>query len=181
MTVREKQQCMRLGRSPSTPSGGAGRASRRGFRLFHRPHALSPAASHIYPRLIASQTARTRTVEAPQRIPSTARRAAEMVTRPHRRPRPLAVSLLLVIATLLLSFVPHVSASALTTTIAANERTCFYALVDKAGEKVRHFSKRVREHTKCITMADGFPLLAGRILLRGQCTKHASAQKVSAS
>lgn len=26
--------------------------------------------------------------------------------------------------------------SALTTTIAANERTCFYAFVDKAGEKV---------------------------------------------
>jgi len=29
-----------------------------------------------------------------------------------------------------------VASSALTTTIAANERTCFYALVDKAGEKV---------------------------------------------
>ena len=29
-----------------------------------------------------------------------------------------------------------VASSALTTTIGANERTCFYALVDKAGEKV---------------------------------------------
>lgn len=31
---------------------------------------------------------------------------------------------------------PFTSGSALTTAIAANERTCFYAMVDKAGEKV---------------------------------------------
>ncbi|KAK4058115.1 hypothetical protein OIO90_000854 [Microbotryomycetes sp. JL221] len=34
------------------------------------------------------------------------------------------------------SLVTQVEASALTTTIPANERTCFYANVDKAGEKV---------------------------------------------
>lgn len=33
---------------------------------------------------------------------------------------------------------PFASGSALTTAIAANERTCFYALVDKAGEKVSY-------------------------------------------
>ncbi|GAA5994716.1 emp24/gp25L/p24 family protein [Rhodotorula paludigena] len=36
----------------------------------------------------------------------------------------------------LLSAAPRVAASALTTTINANERTCFYAAVDKVGEKV---------------------------------------------
>lgn len=47
------------------------------------------------------------------------------------------------LATFLFAFVsialllPTATASALTTTINANERTCFYALVDKAGEKVR--------------------------------------------
>jgi len=37
----------------------------------------------------------------------------------------------------LLSAVPRAAASALTTTINANERSCFYANVDKVGEKVR--------------------------------------------
>lgn len=36
------------------------------------------------------------------------------------------------------------SASALTTTVPANERACFYANVDKAGEKVRSPRERVR-------------------------------------
>lgn len=36
----------------------------------------------------------------------------------------------------LLSLLQLISASALTTTIAANERTCFYASVDKVSEKV---------------------------------------------
>lgn len=34
------------------------------------------------------------------------------------------------------SWISSISASALTTTIAANERSCFYASVDKVGEKV---------------------------------------------
>jgi hypothetical protein len=38
----------------------------------------------------------------------------------------------------LLAAAQRVTASALTTTITANERTCFYAAVDKVGEKVRH-------------------------------------------
>lgn len=42
--------------------------------------------------------------------------------------------LLLLLALVCLS---SVLGSALTTTIAANERTCFYAFVDKSGEKVR--------------------------------------------
>lgn len=37
----------------------------------------------------------------------------------------------------LLSAVPPAAGSALTTTINANERSCFYAAVDKVGEKVR--------------------------------------------
>ena len=37
----------------------------------------------------------------------------------------------------LLAAAQRVTASALTTTITANERTCFYAAVDKVGEKVR--------------------------------------------
>jgi hypothetical protein len=37
----------------------------------------------------------------------------------------------------LLSALPRAAGSALTTTIEANQRTCFYAAVDKAGEKVR--------------------------------------------
>lgn len=36
----------------------------------------------------------------------------------------------------LLSALPRAAGSALTTTIEANQRTCFYAAVDKAGEKV---------------------------------------------
>jgi len=37
----------------------------------------------------------------------------------------------------ILAFTAHsVKGSALTTTIAANDRTCFYAAVDKPGEKV---------------------------------------------
>jgi len=41
--------------------------------------------------------------------------------------------------TLLLAFsASQVIASALTTTIPANDRTCFYAAVDKPGEKVRY-------------------------------------------
>lgn len=47
---------------------------------------------------------------------------------------PLSFLLLLVVA--LLSS-PFAAGSALTTTIEANQRTCFYALVDEAGEKVR--------------------------------------------
>lgn len=35
-----------------------------------------------------------------------------------------------------LAFIATVHGSALTTTIPANDRTCFYAAVDKAGEKV---------------------------------------------
>ncbi|KAG6333990.1 hypothetical protein ID866_5095 [Astraeus odoratus] len=38
--------------------------------------------------------------------------------------------------TLLLAFAFHAKASALTTSIAPNERLCFYADVDKAGEKI---------------------------------------------
>ena len=43
---------------------------------------------------------------------------------------------LLVSSVLFLASVQHVKASALTTIIAANERICFYADVDKAGEKI---------------------------------------------
>lgn len=55
------------------------------------------------------------------------------------RPRPLAfLSLLSTLVLLLVTLVPTPAhGSALTTTINANERTCFYALVDKSGEKVR--------------------------------------------
>lgn len=49
---------------------------------------------------------------------------------------PLGASWLATALLLLLSALPFADASALTTTIAANERTCFYALVDKASEKV---------------------------------------------
>lgn len=48
----------------------------------------------------------------------------------------LSLLSLFVTTTLLVVFPPAVSGSALTTTIAANERTCFYASVDKVGEKV---------------------------------------------
>lgn len=51
-----------------------------------------------------------------------------------RQLSPLPLLLLLVVA--LWSSVQLVNASALTTTIAANQKTCFYALVDKSGEKV---------------------------------------------
>ncbi|GAA5872663.1 hypothetical protein JCM16303_004596 [Sporobolomyces ruberrimus] len=44
--------------------------------------------------------------------------------------------LLALLSLVLLTTLPRVDASALTTTINANERTCFYALVDKVGEKV---------------------------------------------
>ncbi|GAA5863635.1 hypothetical protein JCM5296_004008 [Sporobolomyces johnsonii] len=50
---------------------------------------------------------------------------------------PASLSLLLsAILLALLSAVPLARGSALTTTINANERTCFYALVDKVGEKI---------------------------------------------
>ncbi|GAA5955023.1 hypothetical protein JCM21900_002763 [Sporobolomyces salmonicolor] len=59
-------------------------------------------------------------------MPSTAMR---------RPPAPLYL-LLSAIFLALLSAVPLARGSALTTTINANERTCFYALVDKVGEKI---------------------------------------------
>ncbi|CEQ38975.1 SPOSA6832_00432 [Sporobolomyces salmonicolor] len=59
-------------------------------------------------------------------MPSTAMR---------RLPAPLFL-LLSTILLALLSAVPLARGSALTTTINANERTCFYALVDKVGEKI---------------------------------------------
>ncbi|GAA5921361.1 hypothetical protein JCM1841_002456 [Sporobolomyces salmonicolor] len=59
-------------------------------------------------------------------MPSTAMR---------RLPAPLFL-LLSAILLALLSAVPLARGSALTTTINANERTCFYALVDKVGEKI---------------------------------------------
>lgn len=43
---------------------------------------------------------------------------------------------LLASVTLFLASVQHVKATALTTVIAPNERLCFYADVDKAGEKI---------------------------------------------
>jgi hypothetical protein len=43
---------------------------------------------------------------------------------------------LLVSSVLFLVSIQHVKASSLTTIIAANERICFYADVDKAGEKI---------------------------------------------
>lgn len=43
---------------------------------------------------------------------------------------------LLVSSVLFLASIQHVKASALTTIIAPNERLCFYADVDKAGEKI---------------------------------------------
>jgi len=43
---------------------------------------------------------------------------------------------LLASSLLFLASIRHVKASALTTIIAANERLCFYADVDKAGEKL---------------------------------------------
>jgi hypothetical protein len=46
-----------------------------------------------------------------------------------------------VLLLLLSSYVRHVKASALTTAIGANERLCFYADVDKAGEKIGVSSK----------------------------------------
>ena len=39
---------------------------------------------------------------------------------------------------ILLILIAKTQASALTTTIAANERSCFYSNVDKEGEKVRN-------------------------------------------
>ncbi|GAA5989437.1 hypothetical protein JCM11641_007904 [Rhodosporidiobolus odoratus] len=48
--------------------------------------------------------------------------------------RPWALLVTLVVA--LFAAAPRAAGSALTTTINANERTCFYANVDKAGEKV---------------------------------------------
>ena len=71
---------------------------------------------------------------------STSRRT----TRPSWFVSSSAVLAVLVFA--LLAAVPRVEASALTTTINANERTCFYALVDKVGEKVRiHTLERARD------------------------------------
>ena len=67
---------------------------------------------------------------------STSRRT----TRPSWFVSSSAVLAVLVFA--LLAAVPRVEASALTTTINANERTCFYALVDKVGEKVRIIPSR---------------------------------------
>lgn len=52
-------------------------------------------------------------------------------------PRPTLLLTTLFVALLALLRLPTATASALTTTINANERTCFYALVDKVGEKVR--------------------------------------------
>ncbi|KAG8215804.1 emp24/gp25L/p24 family/GOLD-domain-containing protein [Butyriboletus roseoflavus] len=43
---------------------------------------------------------------------------------------------LLISSVLFLASIQHVRASALTTVIAPNERLCFYADVDKAGEKI---------------------------------------------
>ncbi|ORY85336.1 emp24/gp25L/p24 family/GOLD-domain-containing protein [Leucosporidium creatinivorum] len=59
---------------------------------------------------------------------------------PSTAPRSAASPFRLLLCTLLLALfatlIPSAEASALTTTIAANERTCFFALVDKSGEKV---------------------------------------------
>ena len=74
----------------------------------------------------------------------------------------LLVSTLVVI--LLASWVPTAEASALTTTIPANERTCFYANVDKAGEKVCTDVGR-RCHKCWLTLAAVASLATGRLLL----------------
>ncbi|GAA5830625.1 hypothetical protein JCM5353_001315 [Sporobolomyces roseus] len=58
------------------------------------------------------------------------------MTTPTRRLKASFTSLFTLVALVLLSALPRADASALTTTINANERTCFYALVDKVGEKV---------------------------------------------
>jgi len=65
------------------------------------------------------------------RIPSNS-----SMTTPTRRLKASFTTLFALVALVLLSALPRVEASALTTTINANERTCFYALVDKVGEKV---------------------------------------------
>lgn len=49
----------------------------------------------------------------------------------------------------LLSAAPRVAGSALTTTINANERTCFYAAVDKVGEKVRQVATLQQLCARC--------------------------------
>ncbi|GAA5955240.1 hypothetical protein JCM3765_003255 [Sporobolomyces pararoseus] len=59
-----------------------------------------------------------------------------MSTSPTRSFKTSFTSLLALVALALLAVLPRADASALTTTINANERTCFYALVDKVGEKV---------------------------------------------
>ena len=53
--------------------------------------------------------------------------------RPDMLPLPLLLASALALGSL---FVAPVRATALTTAIAANERLCFYADVDKAGEKL---------------------------------------------
>ena len=65
------------------------------------------------------------------RIPSNS-----SMTTPTRRLKASFTTLFALVALVLLSALPRAEASALTTTINANERTCFYALVDKVGEKV---------------------------------------------
>ncbi|BGP67415.1 Protein ERP3 [Rhodotorula toruloides] len=52
-----------------------------------------------------------------------------------RRPAAMLFALSALLLSLL-SALPRAAGSALTTTIEANQRTCFYAAVDKAGEKV---------------------------------------------
>ena len=67
---------------------------------------------------------------------------------------------------LCLCALPLSRASALTTTIPANERTCFYALVDKASEKVS--SPPPQPLRSPLTLR----LSPGRLLLRGQSSVH---------
>ena len=66
--------------------------------------------------------------------------------RPDMLPLPLLLASALALGSL---FVAPVRATALTTAIAANERLCFYADVDKAGEKLG-----VRSSSLCTYPAD---------------------------
>ncbi|KPV78621.1 uncharacterized protein RHOBADRAFT_23682 [Rhodotorula graminis WP1] len=59
-----------------------------------------------------------------------------MPSSPSRLRALLACSAPLLVVVALLAAAPRAAASALTTTINANERSCFYAAVDKVGEKV---------------------------------------------
>lgn len=63
--------------------------------------------------------------------------------------RPRASSGLLLALGVLLCLLHLANASALTTTIQASERTCFYALVDKPGEKVRAPTPDRRAPSSC--------------------------------